>query len=84
MQHDQDVRCVEMLVSGLLADLAAEYAQAGGPPMTREELIANLLDMAESYKAMRAPYDTGEELHYQDYETCIQTAEMLREDGEKC
>ena len=50
----------------------------------RRELIANLLDMAESYKAMCAPYDTREELHYQDYETCIQAAAMLREDGEKC
>lgn len=48
--------------------------------MTREELIANLLDMAESYKAMRCPYDTGEELHYLDYEVCIQTAAMLAED----
>ena len=48
--------------------------------MTRSELIANLLDMAESYKAMRGPYDTGEELHYLDYDVCIQTAAMLRED----
>ena len=48
--------------------------------MTRSELIANLLDMAESYKAMRGPYDTGEELHYQDYETCIQAAAMLAQD----
>ena len=48
--------------------------------MTREELIANMLDMAESYKAMRCPYDTGEELHYLDYDTCIQAAAMLAQD----
>lgn len=48
--------------------------------MTRAELIAHLLDMAESYKSMRSPYDTGEELHYLDYDVCIQTAELLRED----
>lgn len=49
--------------------------------MTRAELIARQLDMAESYRAMRSPYDTGEELHYQDYQTCIETAEMLAEDS---
>lgn len=49
--------------------------------MTRAELIANLLDMAESYKAMRSPVDTGEELHYLDYDVCIQTAAMLAEDS---
>lgn len=51
--------------------------------MTREELIAHLLDMAESFRAMRGPYDTGEELHYRDYEVCIQSAERLREDAKK-
>lgn len=49
--------------------------------MTRAELIAHQLDMAESYLAMRSPYDTGEELHYQDYQTCIETAAMLAEDS---
>ena len=51
--------------------------------MTRAGLIAHLLDMAESYKAMRSPVDTGEELHYLVYETCIQTAAMLAEDGKQ-
>lgn len=51
--------------------------------MTREELIAHQLDMAESYKSMRSPYDTGEELHYLDYDVCIQTAELLAEDDKK-
>ena len=50
--------------------------------MTREELIAHQLDMAESYRGMRSPYDTGEALHYLDSEVCIQTAELLREDGD--
>lgn len=49
--------------------------------MTREELIARQLDMAESYRAMRSPYDTWKELHYQDYQTCIETAAMLDEDS---
>lgn len=49
--------------------------------MTRAELIAHQLDMAESFKAMRGPYDTGGELHYLDYEACIQAAEMLAVDG---
>lgn len=49
--------------------------------MTRRELIAHLLDMAESYKAMRSTVDTGEELHYLDYDVCIQTAAMLAEDS---
>lgn len=52
--------------------------------MTRAELIAHQLDMAESFKAMRGPYDTGEELHYRDYQACIETAEMLEREAKTC